>query len=1074
MKKFYLMTLLSLVCLLVVEPTVAQNTVKGTVKGTVVEARTITGTIVDEAGEPMPSVTVLVTGTQIGTVTDLDGKYTIEVPAGSNSLTYSFVGFNSQKVELGASNVIDLTMSEGLDLDEVVVTALGITKEKKALGYAVQEVQGEDLATSGKANVVQGLQGRIAGVRVNQGSGTPGASASIKIRGSSALGTYANNQPLFVVDGVPIDNSYTESGNPDDVQNNFLNGVDVSNRAVDINPNDIESVNVLKGAAAAALYGLRAANGVVVITTKAGARNQDKVKVDVNISSSWEKPSVLPSVQQSYAQGAGGTYNNGTSLSWGPKISEIEGTITNAIGEEVMPQIYDNITPFFDTGRLNEQAVSISGGNNIADYYVSFGNYTHKGILPTSTFNRRTGKLSGSVSVTPKFRIGGSVNYANSGGNRIQQGSNLANPLFTVYPAPITFDLHGLPFENADDPYTQVHYRTRFDNPYWSNKHNSFTDNTNRMFGNINMEYKPLDWITIKYTLGTDFFIERRKEVLSKGSGATAGRTSPPSGGSIAERSVFGRKINSDFLVTANRKLTDDLDLSILVGQNVFSDFSQDLYTKGTDISIGGFDNINNTSNQLVRESIGEKLIIGAFGGIDLAYKNMLYFGLTGRADWSSALPKKNLPYFYPAVNLGFVFSELIDNNSILSYGKIRGSWAQVGNDAAAYSTTTVFVAPTPGSGFITGTTFPFDGVNAFTAGNVLGNPDLEPQNQTSWEIGGDFRFLQNKVGLDITYYNSVTKNQIFQVPGSPASGVRSRILNAGEVSNKGLEFTLNLTPVKSRDFAWNLSFNYAANRGEVVELADGVDAIDLGGFASTNTRLLAGQPYSVLWGTPYVRDDNDNIIIDDRPLIGGAINPFYGMPVASPTQGIIGNTQADWTGGLTNSFTYKNFSLDIHCTIRKGGQMYAGNTRLLKLYGQDPLTERREDVVVLEGVKGHLDPATNELISSGATNDIAIRYGQDFWLDANDAIDEANIYEASFFRVSEVTLSYRFDQGLLDRTPLSGLEVFFKGNNLLLFSNYPNFDPETNLGGASNFEGFEYMNMPNVRRFGLGLRASF
>lgn len=1040
--------------------------------------RTITGTVSDasENDAPLPGVAIVVNGTTIGTITDIEGKYSLKVPDGYEKLLFSFIGYKPQTVTIGAASVIDLALeADNLMIEEVVVTALGISRAKKGLGYAVQEVEGDDLSQSGKPNVVTALQGKIAGVQVNQADGTPGGGSSIKIRGINSFGWGASNQPLFVIDGVPIDNSYQESGNPDNLQNNLLDGVSMSNRAVDINPNDIENVSVLKGAAAAALYGLRASNGVILITTKKGKRNS-KVRVSIGSDVSMEKVARLPDLQTKYAQGSDGNYSNNTSMSWGPDVSTLD-EIVNAAGETVSAQIYDNVGNYFETGMQVNNSINVSGGNELADFYLSFSNHSHNGIMPTSDFKRRTVSLSGNLDVARNLTIGSSINYVNSGGNRVQKGSNLANPLFTVYPSPITFDLHGLPFETADDPYTQIHYRTRFDNPHWSAKHNSFVDNVNRIYGNVRFEYKPLEWLSIKYVLGTDFYIDRRNQILSKGSGETGGRTSPPSGGRIAERSIFSQEINSDLLVTINKNIVEDLQATVIVGNNVNNQFSQDLYTQGDGIDIGGFNHMSNTQNQIVREQTQEKRIIGLFGDLQLAYKRMLYVGVSLRNDWPSTLPGQS--FFYPGANLGFIFTEALGmtDNPILPYGKLRASWAQVGKDAEVYATATTYEPSQPGSGFLTdGIAFPFAGNNAFEFGNVIGNPSLVPQNETSWEVGLDLRFLDNRIGIDATYYNSKATNQIFLVPITATTGARNVFLNAGEITNKGVELTVNVTPVNIKNtFRWDVHFNFTRNRGKIIELAEGVDAVTLSGFTSIGTRLVPGEAPTVLWGTPFLRDDAGNVVLDDRATIGGNANPYYGMPIGAPQQGIIGNTQADWIGGFGTTLTWKALTLAMHFTTRQGGERYAGNTSLLKLYGRDALTEDRESVVVLDGVKGHLDPLTNELVSTGQTNDIAITRGQDFWRDANNAIDEADVYDASFLRLSEVSLTYDFANLLGSNRALSGLEVFVRANNVFLITDYPNFDPETNLGGANaNFEGFEYMNLPTTRRVGGGVRLNF
>ncbi|MEZ4887209.1 MAG: SusC/RagA family TonB-linked outer membrane protein [Chitinophagales bacterium] len=1043
--------------------------------------RVITGTVVDAIdSQPIIGATVVVPGSTIGTVTDLDGKYSLKVPQSYKAILISFIGYKPFKVELGATTVIDVELEEDvIGLEQVVVTAIGIAKDKKALGYSVQEVQGDDLTRGGDVNLVSALSGKVAGVQITQSSGLPGASSHIRIRGSNSFTWSSNNQPLFVIDGVPMSNDYKEAGNPGNLQNNFLDGVDVSNRAIDINPADIASMSVLKGPAAAALYGLRASNGAVIITTKSGKESGKRFRIDINTGVSFQEANILPDVQQKFSQGSNGNYGPGSSLSWGALVDTLrldsEGRIvgqSNPTATSIPVPIFDNITPFFQTGHTIKNSVSISGNSDIADYYLSYSNLNQDGILPNSSFDRNTIKMSGKLKINEKLSFGSSVNYVSSGGDRIQKGSNLSNPLFTVYPAPITYDLHGLPYAREDDPYAQLHYRSAFDNPLWATENNSFTDRVDRIFGNMSVDFLPLDWLTISYKLGTDVYTDRRKSVLELGSGETGGRgTNPPSGGQIYEDTHINREVNSDLLIKANRTFGEKLDVSVVIGNNINDQYYNRVYTEGNGFSIGGFHNISNTSTVATTEQTNRKRIIGLFGDVQLAYNRTLYLGLTGRNDWSSTLPASNPSFFYPAVNLGWVFTETLGltDNAVLPYGKLRASWAQVGQDAPIYSTQTTYVSSAPGSGFTSdGIVFPQNGVNAFEFGNVIGNPEIKPQNETSYELGADLRFFRNRLGLDITYYDAVAKDQIFSVPVSATSGARSLILNAGEITNKGVELVLTATPIETKVFSWDITFNYSKNESKVVKLAEGVDAITIGGFTAPQVRLVQGQPYATLWGSRYLRDDNGNIVYDDA-------NPnsaSYGMPLQDPNTGIIGNTQPNWIGGMINTFMYKNFSLTIQFDTRQGGQIYAGNTRLLRLYGMTKETENRGDRTVLPGVKGHLDQSGNLIV--GGVNDIEITTGEAYWRVYQDAIDESNVFDGSFVRLREVTLAYRLGSQLLKKTPFSGLEIYFSGQNLALFTDYPNFDPETSLGGASNLQGFEYLSMPNARSLGGGLKISF
>ncbi len=1041
--------------------------------------RTVSGKVTDDSGEGLPGVNVVIKGTSTGTTTDIDGNYQLSTND-SDILVFSFVGFTTQEVQVGSRSVIDVSMGGATELQEVVVTAFGIEREKKALSYSVQEVGNQTLVKASTPNTVNALQGKVAGVQVNQSSGMPGSSSFIRVRGSNSFNS--NNQPLFVVDGLPITSTPSSSGG--------VSGVDYSSRSLDLNPADIESISVLKGATAAALYGLRASNGVVLITTKNG-RNLEEGAFRVNVSQSYliDEVTRVPDVQDVYAQGSNGVFSPSASTSWGPRIDQLAdpsvnpfatgdgSTYVNNVGETVTPQIYDNINPMFEKGRTSVTNVDFSGATSSGNYAAGFGYTDQKGIVPTTGMRKFNSKIAGEFKLNEKISTGGSLNFIFTDIDKIVGGSNLSNVFFTTYWAPRSYDLWGTPFATEDNPYQQIHYRGAMDNPRWSLANNDFNENITRSFGNIFLKYQPLDWMTVNYRVGVDAFTEKRKEVFALGSGETGGRTSPPSGGQITDTFFQNRQINSNFNVAMNWNLTEDLVVDFLVGNEYIDIRSSSLTNVGTSLTLGGFNDLSNAGSQAPSTGTSSSRTVGFFGNATFAFQEMLYLNLTGRQDYNSTLPSSNNTFFYPSAGLTFVFTEILNiNSSILSFGKIRGSYAEVGQTAPANSLTIPFLGATVGTGFTSdGIAFPsFNNQTAFRQSNILRDPNLRPQNNKTWEVGLNVAFLNGRVELDGSYFNETATDQIFTVPLAGSSGYTSILRNAGELRNEGYEITLSANPLNISDFRWDVIANFTSYNNEVVSLAPGVDNIFLGGFTEPNVRAFAGQSYPVIFGSRFLRDDNGNIVIDNRQFVNGTANASYGLPVQDPNNGPIGQVNPDFELGLTNTFSYKGLTLNVHIDIRKGGNAYAGNTRLQKLYGQDEVTEDRTTPTVLSGVKGYFtqDASGNVNVEVEGENDIAIVRGQRFWNVVMDAIDESNVYSTDFFRLREVHLAYDIPKSLYQDTFIKSLNVFVVARNLLLKTKYPNFDPETSVGGAGNFQGLEYVNLPQTRSFGFGVNV--
>ena len=723
-----------------------------------------------------------------------------------------------------------------MEIDEVVVTAMGIRKEKKALGYSVQEIDANQISGAKNMDVSKSLQGKIAGVNVKQSSGMPGATSHVTIRGNVSL--TGSNQPLYVVDGMPIasEKAFME---------NVGEGTNPSSRIVDLNPEDIETISVLKGATASALYGLRAANGVIVITTKSGSAAKSAGKrtlVTVNSSFSSDRISRLPDIQSTYGQGNGGALNLWSSGSWGPRID----TLQNYQSQEdnlffdnpyetsdgnpppQVPAVYNNQEDFFQNGYTFTNSVDISSASENARYSLGLGRTDQKGIIETTGMVRNNAKFNGFFDLSDKWSASVSANVSSVDIDKIPGGSNLSNPLFTVYFAPRTYDMTNKPFEREENPYQQYHYRFAMDNPYWALKHNNYNEITERFFGNTAISYQPFDWMRINYRIGLDRFLTTGHEVISLGSGGQ-GRGYPefgvePAAGQVDDYTYQRQELNSNATITFTKDF-GDIGLDAVIG-NEFYDITTKTHTMtGTNITIGGFDHISNTGAQTVFNELTRQRVVGFFGSATVDYASMVFLTVTGRNDIVSNMPSGNRSYFYPSVSAGFVFTQLdfLQDQQVLPFGKIRASYSQMGQAGALYATRTLFTAKEDnealGSGFLDNDfTFPYQGYPAFTLQSTLLSNDLRPQNITTYEIGADLRFFENRVGVDYSYYYVNATDQIFNVPLAASAGFRSEYRNAGELESKGHEIILSIVPIRSSGgFEWEILTNFSQNENMVV-----------------------------------------------------------------------------------------------------------------------------------------------------------------------------------------------------------------------------------------------------------------
>ncbi len=1051
----------------------------------------IRGKVTSVGGEPLPGASVLIKGTTVGTVTDVDGNYTLTVPGEARTLVFSFIGYKTAEVEIAARTIIDFQMEPDVtQLSEIVVTAFGLRQEKKALATAVQEVSGEEIIQARETNLVNSIGSKVAGVQVIRQGGSAGAASSIIIRGNASVGR--NNQPLFVVDGVPINNSF-RSSQGDNTSNGTGTGVDNANRAIDINPDDIESMTVLKGPSATALYGLQAGNGVIVITTKRGSRAGAK-QMRVNYSTSYSIDDILNYFpkQGIYAQGDGGVFSGGTTFShFGPPISTLrfDGSSDNpknangfivdmndpsAIADARVP-VYDNQKDFYQTGRTWNNHLSVSSGTEKGSYYFSIGHLDQEGIIPNDAFSRTTVKITGESSLSDKIKVTGSATYVQSKSTKFGRGDNFSDVIQGTLRVPRTFqNSAGFEFPNGEQRNWRYIPGQPFgfgpDNPFWTVNKNPYNDEVNRIIGFLQGNYKVLPWLDIMYRLGTDVATDKRNQVWATGSKGGDSRASSGVTGRLIEDTYTDRILNSDLFITANKQFGEDWTTSLMLGHNYFTLNTTRQFISGRNFAIPGLVNINNTQEDIIPlDDETRKRTTAAFARMNIGWKGMLFLEQTGRNEWSSALPVENNSFFYGATSLAFVFSEVLDiDESILTFGKLKGSFAQVGNDAPVYATETFFENNPVSSDFARGVVFPVDGVGGAQRSNTAGNDALEPEENSTIELGADLRFWNNRIGLDFTWYQSVSTNQIISVAVPGSTGFTNQRINSGEIENTGIEMVLSATPVRINDFSWDVMFNFTRNRNIVNELP--LESIISPQFSSRlQSAMIPGEPFNVFYGNAFKRNEQGQLLISPT-----------GFPQLAAEQKIIGDPNPDWLGGWRNTFRYKDFSFSFLWDIRMGGDVANVTGHWMDAQGVADHSENRNQLVVFRGVVDN--PGESD---DGQPNTKQVLLDQNFYSSTagNRNIAERWIEDGSWWRLRDVTLTYSLPNTLISKIGLESLDLSIYGRNLILITEYSGIDPETNLVGigaprnASSPnppQGIDAFTTPNTRSYGVTLNVSF
>ena len=1029
-------------------------------------AQSVTGKVTDaKSGETLPGVAVVVEGSNTGVMTDMDGVYKVSAATG-DVLVYSFVGYNTVRKEV-TGGAMDVSMESGVALDEVVVTALGVSREKKALGYSVQEL-GNDAFTDAKTeNVVRSLTGKIAGVQVTSGTAI-GSSSKVLLRGASSI--TGDNQPLFVVDGVPMDNADYSSGN----QQRSVGGYDYGNAIQDLNPDDIESVSVLKGPAAAALYGSRASNGAIVITTKSGKGYQASGKrglgISVNSGVAFNNVYVLPTYQNSYGGGPSqawadtidGNFIPDYALdgSWGPALDgtpvrhwdswyDYEG---DAGFGEVRPwePTPNDIDQFFQTGVTLSNNVSVMGATDESSFRLSYTNHDQTGVYENSSLDRNTLSFSGSQQVSEDLEASVTANYVQQHGMGrplTGYGESVMSQFTQWYHRQLDMDrLRN--YKNPDG--TQRTWNrlsptnpdpNYFDNPFWERYENVQNDQRDRVFGNITMKYKINDVFSLMGRALSDFYIDRREERIAVGGVRES---------SYSETTRQLQETNLDAYLNFADDLSDDLNLTGFVGvnQRIRNYKRLNAYTLGG-LNTPGLYTVNNGADGYeVGDFTSQKKVNSVLASASFGYQRKFYVDVTGRNDWSSALPEANNSYFYPSATASYVLSEDLDIDAV-SFAKVRLGWAQVGNDTDPYRTSTTYAVNTN-----------FGNSGSATIPNSQNNPNLRPEKTSSWEAGLELNLFLDRVRFDFTYYNSTTEDLIFNVPVSAASGYSSAVLNAGKTNNKGVEVSLAATVAQTDDFRWDIGANFAKNVNELVELADGIENIRYTSLFGVSLEARPGQPLGTFYGYDYQYDDAGNKLVGD--------DGFY---LRTDEVVPLGTILPNFTGGVYTTLDYKNLSFYALVDFQNGGSLHSYSNQWGKYSGtlegtvfdEDGNDMRAADYagVVVEGVNA----------TTGEANTVAVNPQTHFFLNQGYVVHAADQYDASFVKLREMRLDYSLPADMVEDTPFSNVSIGVFGRNLaILHKNVPHIDPEV-ATSASNVQGFEGGQLPAERTIGVNLK---
>lgn len=1047
----------------------------------------------EEDGEPVIGASVIVKGTSLGTVTDVNGRFELSgLPPSATRLLISYISLMAKEVAIAPQVSVTLKSDTHL-LDEVVVTALGISREKKALGYTAQEVKQDALVQGKDNNLLNSLSGKIAGVRITNTQGDVGSSR-IVIRGETSIA--GENQPLFIVDGIPVDNSQLNARS---------SGRDFKNAIADLNPEDIKTLTVLKGPNAAALYGARAAHGAIVITTKGGDKRQKGIGITLHSSTQVSFVATLPEFQNLFGQGAGGRFsyvdgkgagvNDGVDESWGPRldigllIPQFDSPLDADGNRVATPWVShpNNVRDYFRMGISTNNGISVARGDDKYQFCVGYNYEKQVSIVPDAGTNKTNISLNTDYHLAKWIVVGATANYIvytapSLPGSATPSGSNVRSnsPMLQFLWFGRQVDTNSL---KAD--YTRNWNSSYYDNPFWSASYNTQSQERHRLIGDLHAEFRLTDGLNVRFRTSTDWYNDRRKSKVKWGS---AGAGSPY--GSYAEDAYTVKENNTEVLATYIKQLNKNWGIDALLGFNVRNKQYENNYQAAPRLAVADLYTLTNSRDPLTSSNDFYRLRqYGLYGSIQLDYRRWAFLNITGRNDWSSTLPVDNNSYFYPSVTASVLLSEAFGwRSKAVNYLKIRGGWSQVGADANPYQLATVFTSETAFNG------------NPLQSSSTIGmNPNLKPEKTSSIEAGFEAAFWDNRLCLDFTYYKTDSRNQILKLATTAASGYTSQVRNAGHIRNRGYEIQLGAVPIQtSKGFRWNLDLNYGANSSKVVKLDD-EGLITSYRLYSSGIQILAsvGEAYGTLFGTSYVRDANGNVVVDAN-----------GLPKISTTNKTLGKFTPDWTGGISNTFSYRSLSLSFLIDASVGGSIFSNTNKTGKYTGvlantlsgrdaehgglwyytaamgnnvrlpESPSYSVSSDGLYYAQVNGQSTRVYQDGImvegvtESGSKNEEVV--SAEKYYHRIYSIAEANVYDASYVKLREVALSYRLPRLWTQKLHLQEASVTLTGRNLwTIYKSVPNIDPESALT-TGNAQGVEAYSLPTTRSFGVNLSVKF
>ncbi|WP_418263943.1 SusC/RagA family TonB-linked outer membrane protein [Flavobacterium faecale] len=1032
---------------------------------TFAQERIVTGIVLDDAGMPLPGASILVKETKSGTQTDFDGKFAVKASA-KQTLIITYIGMETIEVKASSSNLNVKLKSTSTELEGVVVTAFGIKRNPKNLGYSVSSIKSDEITENSEPDLVRSLSGKVAGVNVNFSNGTAGAANQITIRGISTF--TGNTQPLIIVDGIAYDNTQINTsskvtGGGGGAYESALSSLD---------PNNIASVNVLKSTTASALYGSRAVNGVIVITTKSGStssKRSEKFKINVGTSTYFENIANLPDYQNTYGAGTRFSYQNSNG-SWGPRFDSLETIPTWPTLLEAFPEIGptvpyvakpNNVKDLFRTGKVIENTVGFNYTGNEGNFSTTISDLRQDGYIPYNSFDRTSISMGGNFKLSKKLTFGGNMSYSTTDqiggftGNQQFDGnsSSFARSLILAR----NWDLN-LPFENPTTGVSITPNGTVFDHPFWSLKHDQIITNTNRTVSGININYEFNKNISASYRAGINRYNLKRTEIRDLNSKADSGL------GSLKTDEFNNEDIESTLLINLDYQLTEDIGLKTILGHNILQNKNSRLSNSGKQFKVPDVFNLSNvlTIANLIDDNY-EKRNIGVFADVTFSFKDYLFINATGRNDWSSTLPKDNNSYFYPSISASFILTDALKiESNVLTFAKIRGGYAKTARDAASEFLNTSFLLD--------------DSYNSIpTIGNSasLSDQNIKPEFTNEFEVGADLEFYNRRIALDVSLYKKTTTNLITPITVPESSGYQKFNTNLGEMQNKGIEIGLTLVPIQTNEFKWSLFSTFTKNKNEVTQLIEGLDrfALDI----DEVSYVIPGQSFGVFYGTKFARDNEGNFLIN---------KPTGGI-VQAQENGIIGDPNADFKMSFINTLTYKGFTLRSQFDWKQGGDIKSTTITDLLGRGVTKDTEDREGTFIIPGFYGDnqgnliLDSSNNKIPNTTqlSMNELYFSPSGSNTFGIN-SVDEASIYDGTVFRLRELSLTYDIPAKYLKKSPFGQISLSAIGSNLWYFApnvpKYTNFDPEITSYGSSNLQGIEVASAPTAKRYGFKLNLTF